>query len=78
MVDGNSVGTTEHSETVEAVIDPGRRVLKIRSGRCSGLDRSFGAAEREAARFRCHGAMVWPQWVASLVKPDLAITLIRE
>lgn len=32
----------------------------------------------ETASFRCHGAMVWPRFVASLVKPDLAISLRRE
>jgi hypothetical protein len=76
--DGKSIGTVEHSKTVEAAIDPGRHVLKIRSGRYSSHNRSFGTADREAAGFRCHGAMVWPRWVASLVKPDLAIALIRE
>jgi hypothetical protein len=66
------------------VIDPGRRALKIRSGRYSSLDRSLDAADGKVARFRYHRAMVRPQWVASLVmpdlgsKPDLAIALIRE
>jgi hypothetical protein len=28
--------------------------------------------------FRVHGAMVWPRWVVSMLKPDLAISLKRE
>jgi hypothetical protein len=35
-------------------------------------------ADGQVASFRCHGAMVWPRWVASFVKPDLAISLVRE
>lgn len=32
----------------------------------------------QTVSFRCHGAMVWPRWLASFVKPDLAISLNRE
>jgi hypothetical protein len=32
----------------------------------------------ETANYRCHGANIWPRFVASLVKPDLAISLRRE
>jgi len=32
----------------------------------------------EVVTFRCHGAMLWPRYVASLAKPDLAIPLTRE
>jgi hypothetical protein len=28
--------------------------------------------------FRCHGAGIWPIYVASIVRPDLAISLKRE
>jgi hypothetical protein len=28
--------------------------------------------------FRTHGAMVWPRYVASIIKPDLAISFKRE
>jgi hypothetical protein len=78
MVDGKSVAAIEHSETVEAASTLVCQVLKIRSGRYSSLDRSFDAAGWRVTRFRCHGAMVWPRWVASLVEPDPAIALIRK
>jgi hypothetical protein len=78
VLDGTSIGAVEHSQTVEATIDSGRHVLRIRSGRYSSHNRTFDAADGEAAGDRCHGAMVWPRWVASFVKPDLAIALIRQ
>jgi len=78
-LDGTAVGTIAYSETVEAAIDPGPHVLKIRSGRrYSSRDLSFDVADGGVAAFRCHGAMVWPRWLASFVKPDWAIALMRE
>jgi hypothetical protein len=35
-------------------------------------------AAGEVVNFRGHGAMVWPRYVVSIVKPDLAISLKRE
>jgi hypothetical protein len=35
-------------------------------------------ADGETVAYRCHGANLWPIFVASLVKPDLAISLRRE
>jgi hypothetical protein len=35
-------------------------------------------ADGDVAAFRGHGAMVWPLWLASFVKPDWAIALMRE
>jgi hypothetical protein len=57
---------------------PGRHTLRIRKGRYSSREYSFDATDGETVSFRCHGAMVWPRYVASLVKPDLAISLKRE
>ena len=77
-LDGKPVGTIAYSETVEAEIDPGHHVLKIRSGRYSSRDLSFDATDGDVAAFRCHGAMVWPRWLVSFVKPDWAIALMRQ
>jgi hypothetical protein len=77
-VDGSSVGTLERHENVEIPVEPGRHTLRIRAGRYSSRDHSFDAAEGEPVNFRCHGAMIWPRYVASIVKPDLAISLKRE
>jgi hypothetical protein len=32
----------------------------------------------EVVNFRTHGAMIWPRYVASIIKRDLAISLKRE
>jgi hypothetical protein len=77
-VDGRNIGSLNYGDTVEAQVEPGHHTLRIRAGRYSSRDYSFDAADGEVASFRCHGAMVWPRWVASFVKPDLAISLMRE
>ena len=77
-VDGRSIGSLDYRDTIEAPVEAGHHTLRIRAGRYSSRDYSFDAADGEAVRFRCHGAMVWPRWAASFVKPDLAITLTRE
>jgi hypothetical protein len=77
-IDGNSVGSIEYGKTIELPVEPGRRTLRLRHGRYSSRAMSFDAAEGSTVSFRCHGAMVWPRWLASFAKPDLAISLRRE
>jgi hypothetical protein len=74
-VDGKSVGSIIYGETVETPLEPGRHTLRLQRGRYSSRARSFDATDSETVSFRCHGAMVWPTFVASLVKPDLGISL---
>ena len=77
-VDGKGLGSLENHETVEAPLQPGHHTLQIRHGRYSSHDRSFDAADGEVVSFRCHGANLWPIYVASIVWPNLAIALKRE
>jgi hypothetical protein len=77
-VDGGTVGSIERHQAVEKPLDAGQHTLRIRAGRYSSHDHSFDAADGELVNFRCHGAMVWPRYVASIVRPDLAISLKRE
>jgi hypothetical protein len=77
-VDGRNVGSLAWDETVELPLEPGHHVLRIRAGRFSSHERSFDVAYGEVASFRCHGAMLWPRYLASIVKPDLAISLTSE
>jgi hypothetical protein len=77
-VDGKIVGALERHETVEIPVEPGHHTLRIRAGRYSSEDHSFDSADDEVVNFRLHGAMIWPRYVASIVKPDLAISLKRE
>jgi hypothetical protein len=78
VVDGKSVGSIERHETVEIPLEPGHHILRMRAGRYSSQDHSVDIAGAEVVNFRCHGAMIWPRYVASIVKPDLAISLKRE
>jgi hypothetical protein len=77
-LDGGSVGSITRHKTVETSVEPGHHTLRIRSGRYSSQDHSFDVDDGEVVNFRTHGAMVWPRYVASIVKPDLAISLKRE
>jgi len=77
-VDGQVVGSIENHKTVETPLEPGHHTLRLRAGRYSSHERSFDIGDEEVVNFRCHGAMIWPLFVASIVKPDLAITLKRE
>lgn len=77
-VDGKSVDPIEYRQTIETSLEPGRHTLRIRNGRYSSRDHSFDVADGEVVNFRCHGAGIWPIYVASIVRPDLAISLKRE
>jgi hypothetical protein len=77
-LDGTVIGTVSRRETVEIPVEPGRHTLRLRSGRQLSPERSFDAAEGAVMDFSCHGARIWPIYVASLVKPDLGISLKRE
>jgi len=76
-VDGKIVGSVKYGDTLETPVEPGHHTLQLRAGRYSSRDRTFDASDSEIVSFRCHGAMVWPRYVASLVRPDLAISLRR-
>jgi hypothetical protein len=78
FVDGKSVGSLEKHGTVETPIEPGHHTLLIQAGRYSSRDYLFDVADSEVVNFRCHGAILWPIYVASIFKPDLAISLKRE
>jgi hypothetical protein len=77
-VDGKNVGSIENNETFETQLDPGRHTLRVQKGRYSSQDRSFQSVEGEVVNFRCHGAAIWPTYVVSIAKPDMAISLKQE
>ncbi|MCW2753804.1 MAG: type transporter [Marmoricola sp.] len=76
-VDGTSIGGIDNHETVETNLEPGHHSLRLNSGRYTSRNRVFDVAGGEVLNFRCHGASIWPTYVASIVKPDLAIALKR-
>ena len=77
-VDGQTVGSVELHESFEEALAAGGHTLRIQRGRYSSPTRSFDVSDGDTANFRCHGANIWPRFVASLIKPDLAISLRRE
>jgi hypothetical protein len=77
-VDGKSGGSIDNNDTVEIPLESGQHTVRIQHGRYSSRDRSFDAADGDVVSFRCHGANIWPMWVASFVVPNLAITLKRQ
>ena len=78
MLDGVIVGSIDRDEAFETSVEPGRHQLQVWAGRYSSRPRSFDAADGDAVTFRCSGARIWPVYLASLVKPDLAIPIKRE
>jgi hypothetical protein len=78
LVDTNDVASIEWKEAIEVPIEPGHHTLQIKAGRYTSRIHSFDTADGEIVDFRCNGARIWPLYVASIVKPDLAISLKRE
>ncbi|HEY6316632.1 MAG TPA: hypothetical protein VI462_01935, partial [Acidimicrobiia bacterium] len=77
-VDDKPVGSLANHDTVETLVEPGRHNLVLHMGRYSSRTLSFDAADGEVVNFRCNGARIWPTYIASIVKPDLAISVKRE
>jgi hypothetical protein len=77
-LDGDIVATIDGGDTVETPLEVGRHTLQLQAGRYSSRPRTFDIIDGEVVNFRCHGAMMWPRYVASVVKPDQAISLRRE
>lgn len=78
LIDGRHVRSINHQETIEEPIQPGHHALQIRSGRYSSRRHTFDAPDDAIVNYRCHGPMMWPRYIASILKPDLAISLRRE
>lgn len=78
LVDGTTIGSVNLHDTFEAPLEPGHHTLRIRKGRYSSREDAFDAAEGDVVNFRCHGPGIWPVYVASIVRPSLAISLKRE
>jgi len=78
VLDGKDVGKINNHETVEKIIEPGHHELQIRAGRYSSRGYSFSVADGGEVSLRCHGAMIWPRYVVSIFKPDLAISIKQE
>jgi hypothetical protein len=75
ILDGQQVGSIEAHQTIDVSIEPGHHTLQVRAGRYSSRPHSFDAHDGETATYRCSGGIIWPLYLASLVKTDLALVL---
>lgn len=78
ILDGDPAGSIDRNQTVELPVEPGPHTLQVRTGRYSSHARSFDAADGTNICFRCNGAILWPQYVASLFVPTIGLKLKRE
>jgi hypothetical protein len=78
LLDDNDVGSIDSHQTIEVPIEPGHHTLQVKAGRYTSGRSPFDAADGEIVNFRCSGARIWPIYLASIVKPDLALTLKHE
>jgi hypothetical protein len=78
LLDGKLVGSIDRNQTVELPVEPGSHTLQVRTGRYSSHTRSFDSTEGTNIHFRCNGAILWPQYVASLFVPTIGLKLKRE
>jgi hypothetical protein len=78
ILDGKPAGSIDRNQTVELPVETGPHTLQVRTGRYSSHVRSFDAADGTNIRFRCNGAILWPQYVASLFVPTIGIKLKRQ
>jgi hypothetical protein len=75
ILDGENVGTLDHEQATDVPVERGHHTLRMRKGRYKSHERAFDAEEGQVVTFTCHGDKVWPTWLMSFVKPDLAIAL---
>ncbi len=75
VLDGKSVGSINRHQTVELPVEPGSHRLQVKTGRYSSPAKTFDAADGTDITFRCNGAILWPQYVASLFAPTLGLRL---
>jgi hypothetical protein len=78
VVDGALVGSVEMNGTIERALEPGRHTVRVRDGRKSSSTETFDAAEGEIVSFRCTGKRFLPIFLASFVRPGLALKLVRD
>ena len=78
VLDGKPAGSIERNQTIEVPLEPGPHTLQVRTGRYSSHTQPFDAADGTNIRFRCNGAILWPQYVASLLVPTIGLQLKRD
>lgn len=78
ILDGAVVGTVDSEQTVKFSVESGRHTLRIRGGWHVSPERCFEAEDDGIVQFWCYPALLWPVFLASLIKHDLSITLKQD
>lgn len=79
VVDGAEAVPLAKRETVEIPVEPGRHTVRVQSSaRFLSRERSFEVSDEDVVSFRCHSQRYWPMMIASLIKPNLWISLRQE
>ncbi len=78
LLDGADVATIERDASIQVPIEAGKHTLQVKEGRFKSPKRTFDTADGDTVTFRCNGAVLWPVYVASLVKTDLGLRLTRQ
>jgi hypothetical protein len=78
LLDDDDVGSIEPHQAIELLIEPGHHELRVKTGRYTSRRDPFDTHDGEVVTFRCYGGRIWPLYLASMVKPDMALTLKRE
>jgi ABC-2 type transport system permease protein len=77
-IDGTAAGSIASRQTIELPVRPGRHTLRISTRRHASPERSFEASDGQVTSFWCRAAMLWPVYIAALIKPSLWITLKQD
>lgn len=77
-VDRQRAGSIEWQGRLEMPIEPGHHVLQVRKGRYSSRAVAFDATDGTVVHLRCHGARIWPIWLATFAVPSRALSLVLE
>jgi hypothetical protein len=75
ILDGKPAGSIERHQTVELQVEPGPHTLQVKTGRYSSPARNLDTVDGANVSFRCNGAILWPQYVASLFVPTIGLRL---
>lgn len=76
-LDGARVGEVRIHETTDVPLAAGSHTLQMRAGRNLSPERTFEVGDDQTVRFWCRGAVILAIYLASFLKPTLAITLRR-
>lgn len=75
ILDAKPAGSIDRHQTVELQVEPGPHTLQVKTGRYTSPVRTFDVADGATIDFRCNGAILWPQYVASLLVPTIGLRL---